>query len=582
MGRLNQTRRAGIGYVYSAQRQNDISLQPTFRSLSYAQKQSFDQNMTGSGIKENVDKFMNVVSSDAMQQASRVVFDNMPSRVQNRIRDVGKRVEPLRNALSRREEIIKLIKEKRGNGLSLAGGMQHGMGIQHSRGSVPTSAGMGLRLSGQGLSLAGGAYDAPSLPGAELKKKLLRKMIREKKMKALGDRKKTSPIAQGMIGSGLSLAGGNLTISGTSSGMSRNKTYDDMKMGYKINPKPLIGQGMNQINPSIMIKYLQNKAIPLLKANKLLPTNIKNTDKIKKLIAMRANKYIKEGLKDPQKIIMNLLKSLKPIMKGRGLSLAGSGVSTILAKLGWKLFSGLLKLSGSPLAKPAESIANYKGSGKKYKKSKKMSGGFIFSVPAIIAAISAAVSTAMGTTIIGSITVGGVITAAISAAASAAADKLIKELMKDKDKKGSGLFDKQKERIKERIKKELKNKLMKVLKKIRITKDDFNNEEIQKLMKGYNKFKEDKKMGRIKRFAEYMAPTIKEVARRKTEAQAKKFINSYMKKLGLKGNGLKLSGQGLKLSGQGLKLSGQGKNSFSKSFIKNFINEMQKLEKKRQ
>jgi hypothetical protein len=596
MGRLNQSRRQSVGYVYGKQKQNDVTLQPRIRSLSYVQMRSFDQNMKGSGIKERVDKFMNVASSDAVKQASKIVFDNAaPPRAQERMRQVYKRTEPIRNVLNRREELIKLIKEKRGEGLSLAGGMKHGMGMQHSRGSIPTSAGMGLKLSGQGLSLAGSGYNPPPLPAQELKKKLLRKMIREKKMKALGDRKKTSPIKQGFVGRGLSLAGGNLNIAGTlaggnlniagtSSGRSRNKTYEDMR-SYKVNPRPLVGQGAGKINPQKIIAYLKKRVGPMLKKEGVLSKAI-NNEKLQKLVGMKAQKILKTE-KDPVQVIKKVLAELKPMMNK---NMSGSGIGDLINKLGWKLFAGLLKMSGSKhLAKGADYMANYKGSGccgsgKKriIKKKKKMSGGFIISVPAIIAAISAAVGTAMSTTIIGSITVGGVVTAALSAAASAAADKILKEMMKDKKGgalklAGQGKLERMRKRIKERIKKKMKNALMKVLKKVRISKDDFTAEEKQKLINRYKKFQGDKKLGRIKRFAVDMSPTIKEVARRKVENKARQFIKSYTQKLGLKGFGLKLAGQG----GTGLKLAGQGKYSFSRSFVKNFIKEMKKLEKKR-
>ena len=59
----------------------------------------------------------------------------------------------------------------------------------------------------------------PVLPGDKLRKKLLTKMLREKRMKALGDRRNTSPLT----------GSGSLVIAGTSSGTSRSKTLPGMK-----------------------------------------------------------------------------------------------------------------------------------------------------------------------------------------------------------------------------------------------------------------------------------------------------------------------------------------------------------------
>ena len=58
--------------------------------------------------------------------------------------------------------------------------------------------GAGLSVAGAGLSVAGAGPDS-QLPGDMLRKKLLRNMVREKKMKSLGDRQKTKPIVGGNL-----------------------------------------------------------------------------------------------------------------------------------------------------------------------------------------------------------------------------------------------------------------------------------------------------------------------------------------------------------------------------------------------
>ena len=107
--------------------------------------------------------------------------------------------------------------------------------------SIPTS--VGGRFTETKVNLAGTGHKEPLLPGDMLKKKLIQKMVRERKMKALGDRVKTTPINAGMNGGSLVIPGKGRN--GSAGGQSASKTLPSMK-GYKLNPKPLVGGGKSQ------------------------------------------------------------------------------------------------------------------------------------------------------------------------------------------------------------------------------------------------------------------------------------------------------------------------------------------------
>jgi len=218
--RLNQAGRQKIGYTYSPQVINDVITQPHMRNMAMVQEQDF----IGQGMKKN---------SNPLIQADKIVFNALPYERQ----EVDKTASKLGNGLS-----------VAGSGLSVAGG---------SRGSIQPSVGSGLSVAGGsrgsiqpsvggGLSVAGGAIDIrgnqkeETLPGDTLRKKLLKKMLRERKMKALGDRVKTAPIKQGMDGGSLVIP----TINNKMGSQSRSKTLPNTK-SYKLNPKPLVGAGKN-------------------------------------------------------------------------------------------------------------------------------------------------------------------------------------------------------------------------------------------------------------------------------------------------------------------------------------------------
>jgi hypothetical protein len=255
MGRLNQSRRQKIGYSYCPQVINDVAIQPKMRNMALVQEQAFDQNMRGEGLKEIIrgildnkkqilemgSKAVDIATSEAGKQASKIVFDALPTSKQEQIKSLSERTKPIQTAIQRRQDIVdmiktgsKLVKDIRGNGINPAGG---------SRGSIQPSVGSGLSVAGGAIDIRGNQKEE-TLPGDTLRKKLLKKMLRERKMKALGDRVKTAPIKQGMDGGSLVIPLCPGKYNNKMGSQSRSKTLPNTK-SYKLNPKPLVGAGKN-------------------------------------------------------------------------------------------------------------------------------------------------------------------------------------------------------------------------------------------------------------------------------------------------------------------------------------------------
>ena len=74
-----------------------------------------------------------------------------------------------------------------------------------------------------------------------LRQKLLKKMVRERRMRSLGDRVKTSPIEDGFNGGSLVIPTINNKMGSQSMGQTLEATNP-----YKIDPKPLVGAGKKQ------------------------------------------------------------------------------------------------------------------------------------------------------------------------------------------------------------------------------------------------------------------------------------------------------------------------------------------------
>jgi hypothetical protein len=242
MPRLNQSRRQKIGYVYCPQVDNNISLPPSMRNMAIVQEQSFEQNMTGQGVQDIIRGIMNhkqqilhmgnkavdIASSDAVKQVGKIVFDNLPHDKQDKITRLKDRIKPVNNAIQRRQDIADMIK----SGTKMYKDMS---------GAKATS------IQGNGINNAGGDIDIRGnqegdvLPGDMLRKKLLQKMIRERRMRSLGDRVKTSPIKDGFNGGSLVIP----TINNKMGSQSMSKTLPSTKP-YKLNPRPLVGAGSKQ------------------------------------------------------------------------------------------------------------------------------------------------------------------------------------------------------------------------------------------------------------------------------------------------------------------------------------------------
>ena len=534
MGRLNQSRRQKIGYSYCPQVINDVAIQPKMRNMAMVQEQAFDQNMRGEGIKEIIrgildnrkrilemgSKAVDIATSEAGKQAGKIVFDALPSSKQEQIKSLSDTPKPIQTAIQRRQDIAdmvktgsKLVKDIRGNGLNPAGG---------SRGSIHT---------GGGLSPAGGAIDIRGnqegdvLPGDALKKKLLQKMVRDRRMKSLGDRTKTTPLQAGFNGGSLVIPTNNNKMGS----QSKSKTL----FSYKLNPRPLVGAG--KIPKKNIISHLQKSLIPVLKSEGLITKELSNTDKIKKLIAIRINKIIKQGVLEPQKIITKVVESLKPIMNK---DISGSGFGTIINKAIAKLMAGMFRIGNpdSVIAKGFDKL----GSGRENLNHK---GGFIFSaIAAAIAAIASAASAAAATTVVGGVTVGALAGTALTGAAGAAGAAIVNKIA------GNGIS-------------KLKDEIVKVAKETKITYNDFSQQDKEKIKSEFNKLKQNKSKEGVIAFSKSIAPIVIKETKKKLKPE----MTKVFKKVGL-------SGSGLKLAGQGLGLAGKGEKKFKNEFVKNMVN----------
>lgn len=196
------------------------------------------------------------------------------------------------------------------------------------------------------------------LPGNKLKNKLLNKMIKEQKMKSLGDRVKTQK-----------LKGAGKVMPHTSSGQSRSKTLPDSK-GYKIsgeiiskanklNPRPIrfsiIGKGVKGFSTrksaplsgkGVGIKEIlsDKSGIVDFVMKKILPSLTEATG-LKSLPIAKITPIIKKAIETAKtgnlpEIIKNLTKSILPILghsKLKQIGMSGTGAVDFIKEASSKL-----------------------------------------------------------------------------------------------------------------------------------------------------------------------------------------------------------------------------------------------------
>ena len=480
MGRLNQTRRQKIGYVYCPQVINDVTVQPPKRDVSKMQDTVYEQDMMGCGsvVKDMVEN----KTSDIASKVNKIIFVKPKTDV----------VRTVKQKLEKRQE-------------DMDGG---------SRGSIQPS--VGGAYHGGAIDIKGN-QKGEMLPGDALKRKLLKKMVREKKMKSLGDRVKTQPIEAGFNGGSLVIPTNNNKMGS----QSMSKTLPDTK-NYKLNPKPLVGAGV--------IKHLKKSIIPMLKQHKLLPPDVKNTENIKKLIGAKAKKIIKSGIKEPQKVINKILKDMKPILSkvGGGVPLPDGALGVVAQKLAMRIKEG--------------------------KSKKEQEGGFIIAgLIALGSAIAGAASAAAATTVVGTVTVGSLLGSALTGAAGVGGAELMKKIL---GKKGGGLP-------------ELKQNLVKAAKEVMVTIKDMSVEDKQVLKDALFTFSKNRNKAGAIQFAKSIAPIALKIAKKKLKPK----IIEVLKKKGFP------MGSGLSLAGSGLVLAGEGEKKFKNEFVKNLVANLEKMKK---
>ena len=360
-----------------------------------------------------------------------------------------------------------------------------GSGVKSQEIDISKAAEQASRIDFDGS----GSENSEKLPGEALKQKLLKKMVKERKMTALGDRVKTSPIEAGFVGGNLVIPTKNVKMSSRS----MSKTLPNTR-GYKLS-----GSGS-------IVKHLQNSIVPILKKEKLLPPTIKNTQAIKKLIGIKARKIIKAGVKEPREIANKILISLKPV-----LSKVGGGV---------------------PMSQPALGLVAHKIAMEM--KLKDQEGGFIIAgLIALGSAIAGAASAAAATTVVGSVTLGSLLGTALTGAAGFAGAEIMKKIMG-----GKGLP-------------ELKEKLVKAAKQVLVTIKDMAPEDKKTLKDALFEFSQNRNKAGAIVFAKKIAPIALKIAKRKLKPKVVEILKKKGFPVGPQGNGLSLAGSGLMLAGKG-------------------------------
>ena len=214
MTRLATSRRQKIGFTYCPQVDNNIAVNPPMRNMLVVQDQSFIASpQTGGGIMYDEPKNMDYSMSEKIDKP------NVFNKVKNILFDKPKDLQMIKST----SEHLKMKKQ-----------------MAESKGGA-VDANVSDKVSVFQRKTENIQKIQNMLPGEMLRQKLLKKMVRERKMKSLGDRVKTSPIEDGFNGGSLVIP----TINNKMGSQSMSKTLEATKP-YKLNPKPLVGAGKKQ------------------------------------------------------------------------------------------------------------------------------------------------------------------------------------------------------------------------------------------------------------------------------------------------------------------------------------------------
>ena len=524
-----QSKRGHFGYVYGGTVHNYAK--PDMTRATFKGREQHIMDMGGMGILDELKKAKRFAETSPAD-----LYRGLPAETRETIQKVAQAARRLPGSVSTVSNVIK----------SEAGKL----------------TGSGVSLAGSGVSLAGGA-----LPGDQIRQQLLRKMVREHKMKPFKGRKRTKTID--------SISGAGLNIEGTSSGQSRGRSLGSR--AYKMNPRPLVGGGVSLaggaialIPPSKVIAELKKAAIPFLKAEGLIKQGLANSDKVKRLVELHARKAYKMT-DDPARVVGLVLSKLKPLMKGKGVSLAGAGMGGmgIFHRLGWKLLSKIFSIGSSDsaarsgasrfaahIARSAGSGVSLAGSGK-YGGALRLAGqgqdgGFVFTIAAIIAGISAAAAAAsasaaaVGAVAVAGTTVGALATGAIAASVTASAGAITGHFVKkalEAGEKAAGrkLTTAEKQRFIEMGKRQAAaakqrgkgvslagsgfnplNIVKQATKHIKLTLKDFSPRDKKVLLSGFKQLKNDPSKAGIIKLGKKLAPVARNIMFKKVNRKIKK------------------------------------------------------------
>jgi hypothetical protein len=346
---------------------------------------------------------------------------------------------------------------------------------------------------------------------------------------------------QPSVGSGLGVAGSGLGVAGSGLGQgSPNSSCSSGVAGSGLGQgspnsscsSGVAGQGLGLIEKS-KAKHLLNDGGDLrLKdrdihkvdmSDPILPGDVLKKKLLKKMVRERKMKSLGDRVEQgPVGMGQGSPNSSRSSgMKGKGLVMPGTS-------------SGLSK---------SKTLPGTKG----YALSRDQSGGFIIAgLTALIAGISAAASAVAATTVVGTVTVGTLAGAVATGAAGAAGAAIVNKIA------GKGID-----------KGDIKKKIIKAVESTKITLKDFPTKDKIKLKTAYEAYKKNPTKKGIEAFAKKMAPSARDIMKKK-----------LTKKLNIMKIGSKIK---TAFKGSGLNLSGQGQaKKFDDKFVKHFVGEMKK------
>jgi hypothetical protein len=318
MTRLNQSRRQLIGYTYSPQLNNDVSLQTVSRQMASVQEQAFDQNMKGDGrLRDIIRGILN--KRNLVKQHGPAVIESLVKGIQFLNTNEGKQ---LKNTLSEVAPKISTTLDK------YTPSQENQNTMSNIYKGVKTVSGSGNELN-------------------ELKKNLIRKMIKEKKMRK---NIKGTGVGQNLYEF---IKKGLIPNMKKDLGISKALPTDKIiRMLKEKKPKSL--DDISKLVSDILLPFLVKAKVDEQKGGSAIVKDIKvSVDKAKEIIRIVQPKLVKtlqEGIKNALKFFFNKEQSGGSYLKG------GSWWSSF-----WSGFKATLRVVGKVALKAGAYVAKASG-----------------------------------------------------------------------------------------------------------------------------------------------------------------------------------------------------------------------------